>query len=109
MDERVTYTTFAVQDVLKGSAEAVHTIKQVGGRLGDENYRIEGVPAFAVGQDYIVFLYGVSGDGFSSPVGLSQGQFLIRASPGGQEIFNGRDFREMLPKPTAQGLSQAQV
>src|SRR5690349_5023525 len=44
----VTYTTFAVTDVLKGSVGATHEIKQVGGELpGDgAQYRVMGVPRF---------------------------------------------------------------
>lgn len=94
-----TFTTFEVRDVLKGEVAATHTIKQVGGKLGNEVFRIEGVPTFTPGQEYVVFLFGVSQAGFSSPVGLSQGQFLIRQGPLGREVSNGRDFKEMLRTP----------
>jgi len=103
----VTYTTFDVREVLKGNVGTTHTIKQVGGRAGTENYRVEGVPSFAVGQEYVLFLYGVSSAGFSSPVGLSQGQFVVRTGPGGQEISNGRDFKEMLRSYPVQTLPQS--
>lgn len=105
----VTYVTFDVHDVLKGSVGATHTIKQLGGRTGSENYRVEGVPSFSVGQEYVVFLYGVSSAGFSSPVGLSQGKFTVRTTPGGQEISNGRDFKEMLRGYSVQRLPQSTV
>jgi len=102
----VTYTTFSVTDVLKGSVGSTHTIKQAGGRLGNRVYRMEGSPAFAVGEDYVVFLYGVSSAGFSSPVGLAQGQFTIRRGDNGAELSNGRDFKEMLRPYPAQSLPQ---
>lgn len=105
----VTYTTFDVREVLKGSAGTTHTIKQVGGRTGNENYRVEGVPSFVVGQEYVVFLAGVSSAGFSSPVGLSQGQFVVRSGPSGQEISNGRDFKEMLRGNSVQTLPSSTV
>lgn len=105
----VTYSTFDVREVLKGNVGTTHTIKQVGGRTGTENYRVDGVPSFAVGQEYVLFLYGVSSAGFSSPVGLSQGQFIVRPGPAGQEISNGRDFKEMLRTYPVQSLPQSTV
>ena len=93
----VTYTTFAVHDAIKGDVGTTYTIKQLGGQLpGDANgFRVHGVPTFVVGQDYVVFLAGVSRAGFSSPVGLSQGRFVVHPGASGTEVTNGRDFREM--------------
>lgn len=97
----VTHTTFRVSDVLKGTVGADHTIKQLGGRVENAAYHVDGGPSFVVGGDYVVFLYGVSSAGFSSPVGLSQGQFIVRQGSDGSELSNGRDFKEMLrPYPT---------
>ncbi len=116
----VTYTTFQVQDVLKGQVAAVHTIKQVGGRLAGaagsiEVRQIEGVPQFDVGTSYVIFLYGVSSAGFSSPVGLGQGKFDVLPGPAGPQVANGRDFKEMtasrrvrlLPQSTQTKIDQA--
>ena len=93
----VTYTTFEVLDVLKGSAGATHEIKQVGGALpGDgAQYRVPGVPKFEVGEEYVVFLAGVSSAGFSSPMGLSQGRFHVDRRAGVRKVGNGRDFRDL--------------
>ncbi|MBL0037352.1 MAG: hypothetical protein IPP36_00125 [Nitrosomonadales bacterium] len=68
----VTYSTFEVQEVLKGKVGATHTIKQIGGQVQGETNQTMGVPTFIVGESYILFLYGVSVSGFSSPVGLEQ-------------------------------------
>jgi len=116
-----TYTTFQVQDVLKGQVAPVHTIKQIGGRLPGaagsiEVRRIEGVPQFEVGESYVVFLYGASSAGFSSPVGLGQGKFDVLPGPAGPQVTNGRDFKEMtanrpallLPQSAQTKLDQAQ-
>ena len=95
----VTYTTFEVRDVLKGEAQATHVIKQVGGQApGDDapGFRIPGVPRFVPGEDYVVFLAGVSSAGFSSPIGLSQGRFNVRRQAGRASAGNGRDFRELI-------------
>lgn len=93
----VTYTTFEVRDVLKGAVAATHEIKQLGGSLPGEGleYRVPGIPSFHVGEDYVVFLAGVSSLGFSSPIGLSQGRFGIHAGEAGRRLGNGRDFRDM--------------
>ena len=92
----VTYTTFSVSDVLKGQVGSSYTIKQIGGSLPAENlnYKVFGVPTFAVGRSYVVFLPGVSAAGFSSPVGLSQGRFGVS----GGEVSNGRDFGELMSR-----------
>ena len=96
----VTYTTFQVQDVLKGQVGSTHTIKQMGGRLPGpagsiEVYVVKGVPKFEVGESYVVFLYGISAAGFSSPVGLDQGTFKVLTGSAGLQVTNGRDFKEM--------------
>lgn len=112
----VTYTTFAVRDVLKGEVGFTHVIKQAGGELPDGGlqYSVKGVPKFAAGQDYVVFLAGVSSAGFSSPIGLAQGQFRIRPDGAQRKVTNGRDFREMtetlaerLPAQAKSRLQQA--
>ena len=93
----VTYTTFEVHETLKGKLGATHVIKQIGGTLKNENasFNVEGVPTFTVGEEYVVFLTGVSSAGFSSPLGLSQGRFSITTGPSGKRVGNGRDLREM--------------
>lgn len=91
----VTYSTFEVQEVLKGDVGATHTIKQIGGKLEGETHQTTGVPTFTVGESYILFLYGVSASGFSSPVGLDQGKFNIIPASKGFHVTNGRDFKEM--------------
>jgi hypothetical protein len=93
----VTYTTFAVSEVLKGPVGATYRIKQVGGDLNDGRpvFTIQGVPRFAPGQEYVLFLAGVSSLGFSSPVGLWQGRFGIQRRGGVANVVSGRDFRDL--------------
>ena len=91
----VTFSTFEVQEVLKGEVGATHTIKQIGGELQGKINQITGIPTFKVGESYVLFLYGVSASGFSSPVGLGQGKFNIISVPTGFDVTNGRDFKEM--------------
>jgi hypothetical protein len=112
----VTYTSFAVHDVLKGSVGTIREIKQIGGSLPGEalQYRVEGIPTFVVGQDYVVFLAGVSSAGFSSPIGLEQGRFDIRTVGASRRVGNGRDFRDttsriaaLLPQAARSRVQQA--
>ena len=99
----VTYTKFQVTDPIKGEVGAVHTIKQIGGEMADGglNYSIRGVPKFEVGEEYVVFLAGVSAQGFSSPIGLSQGRFKVHKEGHEKRVANGRDFRDMATMPGA--------
>ena len=92
----VTRTTFTVEEVMKGSPGTTLTIKQVGGTLPNgDSMQIEGVPTYSVGENYVLFLNGVSTLGLTSPTGLSQGRFNIEMGEGGARATNGRDFREM--------------
>jgi hypothetical protein len=94
----VTYTLFEVNDVLKGTVPSSYEIKQIGGQLPDGmTYEIHGIPKFTPGQNYVVFLAGVSSAGFSSPMGLSQGSFDVAMDASGAKVVrNGRDFGDMM-------------
>jgi len=107
----VTYTTFAVQDVLKGDAPTTHVIKQIGGSLPGEElqYRVQGIPTFTVGESYVVFLAGVSKAGFSSPIGLGQGRFAVRAAGGARQVTNGRDFKDLTKRMAARVPAKAKA
>ena len=93
-----TFTTFAVIDVIKGSVGDTHTIKQIGGELPGSRVRqiIQGVPRFNVGTEYVVFLPPASRLGFSSPIGLSQGQFSVMLHNGETIVSNGRPVAALL-------------
>lgn len=107
-----TYTRFEVIEVIKGTVETTHTIKQIGGQLPGSQYRqvIHGVPRFGVGQEYVVFLPKASSLGFSSPIGLSQGKFDIHRQGGETTVSNGRPLAAMLqarPQPDLPELPSA--
>lgn len=98
----VTYTTFQVHEVLMGDIRtATYTIKQIGGDLPAEGiqFKAHGVPKFSTGQDVVVFLYGVSQAGFSSPVGLEQGRFNISVEDGETFVSNGHAIEELIDQP----------
>jgi len=107
----VTYTTFQVTDVLKGNVGAKHTIKQLGGEIGDQFYKVTLQQRYTVGQSTVVFLYGKSDLGFSAPVGIAQGNFTIAQDADGVGVSNGRDFdkitERMSQKPEIASLLAA--
>jgi len=93
-----TYTRFKVIETIKGNPGASHTIKQIGGQLPGSNVRqvIHGVPQFAIGQEYVIFLPMTSSLGFASPIGLSQGKFNIRKQNGDSLVSNGRPLTALM-------------
>jgi hypothetical protein len=103
-----TYTTFKVNEVIKGDPGTTHTIKQIGGQLPGSNVRqlIHGVPQFAVSQEYVIFLPKASSMGFSSPIGLSQGKFDIRKLNGETMVSNGRASATMTKAAPQQALTK---
>ena len=104
-----TFTTFKVIDVIKGSAQETHTIKQIGGKLEGSNttLRIHGVPKFVTGEKYVVFLPEKSSLGFSSPLGLHQGSFSVITIDGEQVVRNGRNLSTPAPQSNSKHIPLA--
>lgn len=90
----VTLTEFEVVDLIKGNAGTRHTIKQLGGYLEGSDLRlhIHGVPKYEIGNQYVIFLPEKSVLGFSSPIGLHQGNFSVFTIDGEKIISNGRNL-----------------
>ena len=51
--------------------------------------RIEGMPRYVAGQEYLLFLNQDSRLGFSSPIGLIQGAFRVRGQGTSRTVVNG--------------------
>ena len=76
----VTWTTFAVDQALKGAPPRTIEIKQLGvdAPLADGGvFRVPAMPSYRVGDEVILFLHPESRDGFTSPVGFGQGRFRV--------------------------------
>lgn len=89
VDERgiaAVWTTFAVDDTLKGTAVPTVTLKQLGTPLGVGAF--PSVPRFAPGEAVMLFVHPVSALGFASPVGLGQGTFRIHERDGRRVVAN---------------------
>jgi hypothetical protein len=93
-----TFTTFEVIEVVKGDVGATHTIKQLGGQLSGNKvmHQVHGVPRFTIGEKVVVFLPQESRLGFASPLGLSQGRFVVREQNGVNTVRNGRALQASL-------------
>ncbi len=89
--------SFRVTDSIQGVAnQQVVVIKQFG--LAEPIQldngvtrvsRIEGMPRYVPGQEYLLFLNQESRLGFSSPIGLIQGAFRVRGQGPSRTVVNG--------------------
>jgi hypothetical protein len=86
-----TWTTFQVEESLKGTLPRTLEIKQIGTEapLADGAiYRVPALPRYEVGDEVILFLHPDSAAGFTSPVGLGQGRFRIHHQHGSTTAEN---------------------
>lgn len=67
-----------VRDVIAGTAPAVVTLRMLGGRTSDgRELRVEGVPAFTVGDEEILFVQG-NGKNFYPLKGVMHGFYPVK-------------------------------
>lgn len=91
----VTLATFEVDRVVKGSLGRTISVRMPGG--DDASGGTAGMPLFRPGEEVVLFLYGESEMGFSSPVGLGQGRFSVVTDKQGRRIaLNGLVNRNLL-------------
>jgi hypothetical protein len=69
--------TLEVRESIKGTASRVLVIEALGGRVGDDELRIEGAPEFKVGQESIFFLNGIE-RAYTPLTALMHGYYPIR-------------------------------
>lgn len=104
LDQMVTYVTFAPHRAEKGDIRGNLTIKLLGDQ-DEESPRsaaTNGVPTFHKGEEVILFLYGNSRLGLTSPVGFGQGKFAFVKDKRGRslalnEFANENLFRGLSP------------
>jgi hypothetical protein len=87
----VTWTTFAVEQTVKGPDGAHVTLKQLGASLGPADARVlphPGLPRYQPGESVVLFVHPESALGLTSPVGLGQGCFRIRDDHGAAVVEN---------------------
>jgi hypothetical protein len=79
------WTTFAVDETLKGEARAHITLKHLGTTFGGAGGSVvphAGIPRYLPGEAVVLFVHPESALGFTSPVGLGQGCFRVRDRDG---------------------------
>jgi len=72
-----TYVFVRVHDPLKGDFRPTVLIRQLGGKVGDMNLSIIGMPAFRSGEEVIVFLKSNPIEATYHVVGLTQGKYEV--------------------------------
>jgi len=104
LGQMVTYATFVTRRTVKGSANGKVTIKLLGDQVedGGPGRGIEGAARFREGEEVVLFLYGDSGRGLTSPVGLGQGKFVVFEDKQGKRLAlnafgNETLFRNLSP------------
>jgi len=75
----VTTYRFRVREHLKGRRRATVTFRQVGRPDGGPRDlgRLAGLPVYAAGSEYVLFLLPVSTAGMTSPAGAGDGAFVV--------------------------------
>lgn len=92
LERTVTLVTFEVDRAVKGAGPKRLTVKLLGDQraVKEKGRGIEGVPRFLEGEEVILFLYGDSRSGLTSPVGFGQGKFTVVNDKQGRKVaLNG--------------------
>ena len=83
----VVFVQFTVTQMLKGEE-----VDEITFKMSKVAVDIGNAPTFTHGQEVILFLYGKSDVGFTSPVGLAQGTFSVLSSSTGEKVVvNGNN------------------
>jgi hypothetical protein len=96
--EIYTYITLRVLEPVKGpKADAVITIRQIGGTVGDIASFVPGTPSFKKGEEVVVFLTKNDGAGYPWVMGLLQGKYSVSADEKGRKnVRNEMDGLRLL-------------
>jgi hypothetical protein len=82
--------TLSVEEVLKGTTGKILTFRQFVWDPRDRSDRL----GYRAGEEVLLFLNHTTTAGFTSPVGLEQGRFLVLSSPSaGVTVLNGAGNR----------------
>jgi len=82
-----TVVTLAVDEVVVGTASAALTLRLAGGEVGAIRQSIDGMPEFAPGERYVVFLDREQDPPLVSPIiGFNQGLYRIERAAGADVV-----------------------
>lgn len=99
----VTYVTFEVRDVIKGSfSEQFLELKFTGGTLNGQVMEVSGLRMPALDEEGIYFVESISRDLINPLIGWSQGHYIINADEGERRIstVDRMPVTEVLPTGT---------
>ncbi len=78
-----THHEIEVSEPLKGTPARSVVVSELGGRAGDMELHVEGMPSYRPGEEVVVFLYRTA-TGLWRTRGLGQGKYAIRSDDGGK-------------------------
>jgi hypothetical protein len=82
----ITKVELTVNEVIKGTPPSPLVLTMLGGRIGQDEMRVEGAPKFNVGDENILFVHG-NGQQFIPLVALRYGQYQVARDPASAEAF----------------------
>lgn len=91
----VTDVTFSIERTLKGPTYARRSLEFLGGTVGDDTLRVDGIPVFHIGDRDILFVSD-TGRPVSPIVGFTYGRFrIVREPRGGGVAVRTHDGRPL--------------
>lgn len=87
-----TFVTLSVLKRLKGEGPAEITLQLLGGEIGDQGMRVEGMPRFEVGQSDFLFISG-NGVRFCPLIGMMHGRYRVLTDPATARDYVARNDR----------------
>lgn len=91
-----TAVTFAVEDAIAGGVPAEVTLTFAGGRIGDLEQVVDGMPRVVVGERYVVLAEPDDDPPLVSPVvGFNQGLYRVVADEHGRAVVRDREGRPL--------------
>jgi hypothetical protein len=102
-----TWHRIEIERDIRGNAEGEREVivETLGGQLGDIGMRVEGEPAFAIGERVILFARGHGAFSAFRPVGMGQGVMRVRSDQGVETVTQTREGM-MLMRRDARGQLQ---
>ncbi len=82
----ITKVELDVREVISGTPPQPLVLQLLGGKVGDEEMVVDGVPKFKVGDEDILFVHG-NGRQFCPVVALKYGRFPIKRDDKGREYI----------------------
>lgn len=98
-----TYAEIRPSGVLRGTAPALMTVITPGGVVGNIGQRVDGVAAFAQGEDVVLFAHRAEA-GVYRVTGLAQGKFSVSGGVARPDLSH----TAMVPSPITAGERQAE-